>query len=238
MGMKVVAIVPAAGLGTRFSSSERKSLAMVAGTPLLAVTLTKLNETASLTEIIPVMRQEDIEKGFELARKHHLDKVKRIAPGGMERQDSVYSALKLIEEDCLILVHDGVRPFVPAGIVESLIKGIEGVDGVIPGIFVNDTLKEIDADNIAITTVNRGKYMSIQTPQLFTRNVLRRAYDRAFEDGFYATDDSGLVERIGGKVRIIPGSRLNIKVTSPEDLDIVEYLLKKNRKKVRVRRPV
>ncbi len=238
MGMKVVAIVPAAGLGTRFSSSVRKSLAKVADTPLLAFTLKKLHEAASLTEIIPVMRQEDIEKGFEMVRKHQLDKVKRIAPGGKERQDSVYSALKMIKEDCLVLVHDGVRPVIPAGIVESLMKGIEGVDGVIPGIPVNDTLKEVDENNIAVTTVNRGKYWSIQTPQLFTLSVLRKAYDRAFEDGFYATDDAGLVERIGGKIRIIPGSRLNIKVTSPEDLDIVEHLLKKNRKKVRVRGPV
>jgi 2-C-methyl-D-erythritol 4-phosphate cytidylyltransferase len=104
---------------------------------------------------------------------------------------------------------------------------IKGVNGVIPGLAVKETLKEINNRGYVLSTVKREKYWAIQTPQVFQYKIIKRAYDRAYKDGFYATDDAALVERIGGKIKVILGDPFNIKVTTPEDIEIVEYLLKK-----------
>lgn len=242
MKIKVVAIVPAAGLGKRFSTSKRKTFVKVAGTPLLIYTLKKLHNTSSITEIIPVLRQEDMERGFELIKSHNLNKIKQIAPGGKERQDSVCNALNLIKKDCIILIHDGVRPFISNQLIKSLLLEIKGsglaclsgrqartkIDGVVPGLPVKETLKKVDRKKgIVLSTIKREKFWTIQTPQVFPFAVIKKAYDKACKDGFYATDDAALVERIGGKVKIITGSPFNIKITTPEDIDIAEFLLKK-----------
>lgn len=235
MNKALIAIVPSAGLGKRFDASGRKTFVNIDGIPLLIYTLKRLHSENSIAEIIPVLRQEDIDIGFELLKEYNLDKIKRIAPGGPERQDSIYNALRLIEEDRIdtyannyVLIHDGVRPYIPVGMIENLFDEIKDVDGVIPGIPVKDTIKEIDSEGIVVSTLNRVKVRAVQTPQFFSFKVIKEAYDKAFEDGFYATDDAALVERIGGKVRIIAGSPFNIKVTTPEDLKMVEYLLQNN----------
>jgi 2-C-methyl-D-erythritol 4-phosphate cytidylyltransferase len=227
MKIKVVAIVPAAGLGKRFDISVRKPFAKVADIPLLIYTLKRLHEAKSITEIIPVLRQEDMEMGLGLIESHNLNKVKQVTPGGKERQDSVYNALGLIKKDCLILIHDGVRPLISTELIERLLQEVKGVDGVAPGLSMKETLKEVNTKGFVLATVKRGKFWTIQTPQVFPFKVIKNAYDKAYTDGFYATDDAALVERIGGKVKIIKGEPFNIKVTTPEDMDIVEYVLTK-----------
>ncbi len=111
--------------------------------------------------------------------------------------------------------------------IEKLIDGIKNVDGIAPGIPVKDTLKEVTEDSIITSTVDREKIRAIQTPQVFSYSIIRKAYDRAYEENFYATDDAALVERIGGRVKIIEGSPYNIKVTTPEDLEMLEYIFSK-----------
>lgn len=226
MKTKVIAVVPAAGIGKRFSQSIRKTFAKIAGIPLLIYTLKRLHETKLITEIIPVLRQEDMERGLELIETHNLNKIKQIAPGGKERQDSVHNALRLIQGDSLILIHDGVRPFIPDGLIKRLLD-IKGVDGVVPGLPVKETLKEVNTRGFILSTVKREKFWIIQTPQVFPYKVIKKAYDKAYKDSFYATDDAALVERVGGKVKIIKGSPFNVKVTTPEDLEMVELLLSK-----------
>ncbi len=245
MRIKGVAIVPAAGLGKRFGASVRKPFADVAGAPLLIYSLKRLQEEKSVVEIIPVLREEDMKMGLELIEANNLSKVKQIAPGGKERQDSVRNALRLINDECLILIHDGARPLVSAGLIARLLQEIKGadsartrVDGVVPGLPMKETLKEVNTEGLVLSTVKRDKFLAIQTPQIFPFKIIKKAYDAALRDGFHATDDSALVERTGGRVRVIKGDPFNIKVTTPEDMDIVEYVLAKNRKKVRVRRPV
>jgi 2-C-methyl-D-erythritol 4-phosphate cytidylyltransferase len=232
MKKKIIAIVPAAGLGKRFSVSFRKPFVNLNGIPLLIHTLKRLHDVKSITEIIPVLRQQDIKRGFEMVKTYRLDKIKQIVPGGQERQDSVYNALKLLDRvdsyrESLILIHDGVRPLISSKLIEKLIKGIKGFDGVVPGIPVKETLKEVATDGIVISTVKREKFWTIQTPQIFPIEVIKKAYDRAHADGFYATDDAALVERIGGRVKIILGNPFNIKVTTPEDFDMIKLLLMK-----------
>lgn len=237
MDNRIIAIVPSAGIGKRFHTSKKKTFINLNGTPLFVHTLKKLHDSPLIREIIPVLRQEDIEDGYNMAKQYDLVKIRRIAPGGPERQDSIYNALRLLEDEesdinpeNLVLVHDGVRPFIPEGIIERLAEELEGVDCVIPGVPVKDTIKEIDSNSIVVSTLNREKIRAVQTPQIFSFRVIKNAYDKAFLDGIYATDDAALVERTGGKVKIISGSPLNIKVTTPEDLEIVKYILRKEQR--------
>ena len=238
MEKKIVVIVPAAGLGKRFGTSARKAFVPLDGIPLLAHTLKRLNREPLITDIIPVLRGQDTKTGLEIAEDHKLDKVRWIAAGGPERQDSIYNGLMLLEKmgggispDTLILVHDGARPVIPKGTIHRLISAseVEGIDGAAPGVPAKETLKSVDQDGIITSTVDREKIRAIQTPQLFPFSLLKKAYEQAFKDGFYGTDDAALVERIGGKIKIIPGSPLNIKVTTPEDLHLVEYIIAKQK---------
>lgn len=228
MDKKATAIVPSAGKGKRFDSFKRKTFIDLNGIPLLIQTLKRLHELKSVKEIIPVLRSEDIERGYELAGNHGLYKIKRIVEGGEERQDSVYNGLKSIEGDGLVIIHDGVRPIIPDGLIERLLKEIKGFDGIAPGIPLRETVKIVDDDGMVINTVRRDGLWSIQTPQVFPLHIIKRAYQTAFEEGYHATDDTALIERIGGRVKIIIGSPFNIKVTTPEDLEIVEFLINRN----------
>ena len=223
----VVAIVPAAGVGRRFGGLVRKTFVQLKGIPLLVHTLRSLHGLEFISEIIPVLREDDIEAGHELTSKYGLDKVKQIAPGGQERQDSINTALKLIERECIVMVHDGARPLFSDTVAAALLENLEGVDGVIPGLPMKDTIKEIDRDGMVESTADRERLRSIQTPQAFRSSVLKKVYAEAYSDGFYGTDDAALVERAGGRVKVIPGDPYNIKVTTQEDIKMIEYLLEK-----------
>ena len=230
MNKEIIAIVPAAGLGTRFNASVKKTFINLRGIPLFIQTLKRLSDEESITEIIPVLRGEDIDNGFQMFKEYNMKKIKRIAAGGKERQDSIYSALKLLEKngtgaDSIVLIHDGVRPFIPKGLIESLIAELKNADGVIPGIPLKETLKEAAADGTVVSTMDREKFWAVQTPQAFFFRVIKKAYDTAYTESFYATDDAALIERTGGRVKIIPGSAYNIKVTTPEDMEMLEWIL-------------
>lgn len=234
MENEITVIVPAAGAGRRFGSPEGKIFAVVRGLPLLAHTLKRLHREETVTEIIPVLRQEDAGRVFDMVRELNLCKIRRIAPGGRERQDSIYNALRLIEDgeagrtrDMFIMVHDGARPVVPENTLDDLLREMETADGAAPGIAARDTLKVVSEDGIVVSTLERGRVRAIQTPQLFPFGIIKKAYDAAYTEGFYATDDAALVERMGGRVKIIAGSLLNIKVTTPEDIDLLEHILSK-----------
>lgn len=233
MKKKIIAIVPAAGLGKRFSPSIKKPFAEVAGIPVLIHTLKNLQKAGSVTEIIPVLSEEDVEKGLELVESYGLKKIKQVAIGGKERQDSVYNALRLIKENCVVLIHDGVRPVVSSKLIDRLLRELKGNSGVVPGLRVKETLKEVNAKGMVRATVNREKLWVIQTPQVFPSGTIKEAYDSAYKEGFYATDDAALVERLGRKVKIIEGSPFNIKITTPEDLEMVEFLLKTEKLQVK-----
>ncbi|GAB4539030.1 MAG: 2-C-methyl-D-erythritol 4-phosphate cytidylyltransferase [Thermodesulfovibrionia bacterium] len=228
MNESVTAIVPAAGMGKRFNINKRKTFVEIDGIPLIIHTLKRLNESGCIREVIPVLMHDDIEKGYNLIAEHGLKKIKRIVEGGKERQDSVYNGLKAIGDDGIVLIHDGARPIIPDGLIEALINEIDGLDGVIPGIPLKETIKTVDDSGTVIETLNREGLLSIQTPQVFCLDVLRRAYQDAYKDGYYGTDDAVLVERIGGRVKVIMGSPYNIKVTTQEDIEIVRSLMRRN----------
>jgi 2-C-methyl-D-erythritol 4-phosphate cytidylyltransferase len=238
---KVVAIVPAAGLGKRFGPGINKPFLNLSGKPLVIWTLSTLQEVPDIAEIIPVLKGEDMEYGQRIFEEHALTKIRRIAPGGKERQDSVNNALKLIEDKkCIVLVHDGVRPLIGRELIEEALKHMvsahsspsvgrggeeRGFDGVVLGVPVKDTIKEA-VNSVVKRTLKRDSLWAVQTPQIFPYRKISEAYAQAFERGFYSTDDAALVEQYGGKIKVVMGSYRNIKITTPEDMYIAETLLR------------
>lgn len=224
MTPRVIAIVPSAGLGRRFGSDQRKTFALIDDKPLFLYTLHRLHRSVSITEVIPVVRPEDVQRAEDLIASEGLGKVRRVVAGGKERQDSVSNAVNLVQDDGILMVHDGVRPFVSVQLIQRLIEGLESVDGVIPALPVQDTLKTVNGESCIRSTVPREKFFTVQTPQVFPIPVVRDAFERASADGFYGTDESSLVERIGGKVKIVPGDPFNIKITTPGDMKMAELI--------------
>ncbi len=229
MQHKVVAIVPAAGLGRRFGEDRNKPFEMLGGKPVILWALEVLEKMAEVREIIPVLKESDIQTGTELFSQCGITKVRRVAPGGSERQDSVFNALHFImEKTSLVLIHDGVRPLLEATMARRALKALSGCDGVVIGMPPKDTIKEV-AGGIVQQTLKRDALIAVQTPQVFLYQPLLDAYERAMNESFYSTDDSSLVERNGGKIRVVPGCHTNIKVTTPEDLIVAEAFLKTQR---------
>lgn len=231
---KAVAIVPAAGQGKRFGPAKNKAFQFLGDKPLILWSLEVLQAIPEVLEIIPVLRLEDAEHAQRLFDQYGITKIKRIAPGGKERQDSVYSGLRLIEDDgCFVIVHDGARPFVDREVIEGLIREMEistdSCDGIVLGVPVKDTIKEA-ALGFVTRTLHRADLWAIQTPQVFTFERISRAYEMAMASKQYTTDDAALIELHGGKIKIVRGSYRNIKITTPEDLVIAEALLKVNQK--------
>ena len=237
MSHKVIAIVPSSGLGRRFGSDANKPFQILGGKPLVVWALEALESVDAIEEIIPVLRKEDVERGIEVFRSYNISKTKRVAAGGKERQDSVYNGLKLIgDKNCIVLIHDGVRPFIEKDLIEKVIKellkrgkgGLKSFDGVVLGVPVKDTIKEAGS-GIIKRTIRRDSLWAIQTPQVFPYKKISAAYKKSIKEGFYSTDDAALMERYGGKIKVIMGSYSNIKITTPDDLIFAEYLISRGR---------
>jgi len=223
---EVIAIVPAAGLGTRFGEDRNKPFETLGGKPVIVWALETLENMAEIREIIPVLKESDVQAGMELFGSYRISKIRRAAPGGRERQDSVFNALNCIREKApVVLIHDGVRPLLEARVVRRALSALSGCDGVVVAVPPKDTIKEMAGDTVT-QTLKRDALVAVQTPQIFLYQPLLDAYERAMKESFYATDDSAVVEWNGGRIRVVTGSYTNIKVTTPEDLVIAEVFLK------------
>jgi 2-C-methyl-D-erythritol 4-phosphate cytidylyltransferase len=227
---KITAIIPAAGLGKRFGPGKDKPFRLLGGKPLIVWPIEALQAIPEISEIIPVLRTEDAEYGRKLFEQYGITKIKGIVPGGKERQDSVYNGLRMIEDKHgIVLVHDGARPLVNRELIQGLIAEMTSCrgecDGIVPGVPVKDTIKEAE-HGLVRKTLKRDNLRAIQTPQIFRYEKLYKAYEQAMEEKQYATDDAAVLERYGGRIRIVMGSYRNIKITTPEDLVIAEALLK------------
>ncbi|HEB75693.1 MAG TPA: 2-C-methyl-D-erythritol 4-phosphate cytidylyltransferase [Nitrospirae bacterium] len=219
----VVAIVPSAGSGRRFGGG--KTLLDLNGMPVIAHTLGALQAVDEVVEIIPVMRNEEMEKALDIVERYGFTKVKKIAPGGRERQESVSHGLALVErKNCIVLVHDGVRPLVTPSIIRRAVSALGDLDGVVTAVAVKDTIKEV-SDGMVKKTLDRKRLFAVQTPQVFPCRVLMQAYAEALRSGLHFTDDAALVEHCGGRVKVIEGDYSNIKITTREDLVLAEAFL-------------
>lgn len=218
--MKTVAIIPAGGAGRRMEGGIAKQYLPLAGIPVLAHTLKAFQHSVVIDEIFLAVPEEDIpEVRHGIVLKYGISKVVQVLAGGAERQDSVRNALlHLRDEHAIVLVHDGVRPFISGELIGRAVAVARECGAVAVGVPVTDTVKEADAAGWITKTVPRERLWLTQTPQAFLRPVIVAAYDQAAADGFYGTDDASLAERIGIPVRMIRGDADNIKLTTPEDL--------------------
>ena len=223
----VVAIIVAAGQGLRMQTPLRKQYLPLADLPVLAHTLAIVDGCDLIDCISLVIPPEDI----DFCRINIIAALKPIHPveliaGGRRRQESVYNGLQKIAPDCdVVVIHDGVRPFVDPDLFTACINGARDLGACILGIPAYDTLKQVDRFENIIDTVARDAIWLAQTPQAFRYDLIKQAHDQARIDGYLGTDDASLVERVGGTVKIIRGNRNNLKITTEEDLKIARALL-------------
>lgn len=214
--MKLGVIIASAGQSRRLG--HNKVLMELGNKPVLLYSLEKFFNIPSLSELVIVIRaQDEIDIRDILSKAGFDSSMIKIVHGGKERQDSVYMGLKSLVNSEIVAVHDGARPFVSLDLILKLIKEAENHPGVIPALPVKETIK-IVKNGYVESTPNRESLWSVQTPQVFRYSILVEAYEKAYRDNFYGTDDSSLVERIGYKVKVIEGEYTNMKITTKEDL--------------------
>lgn len=218
----IFAIIVAAGLGKRIGTPVPKQFLLLKGHPILWYTIRCFNECDEIDGIILVTHRDWLETCHKIAKD--FEKIKRITIGGSTRQESVWQGIKLIEGADIVLIHDGVRPFVPKSLISQIIKETKKWSAVIPALAAKETIKWVENEFIA-KTLPREHIFLAQTPQGFKFDLLKEAYLKAVEEDIIATDDASLVERLGKKVKIIPGVNQNIKVTDKSDLKLAEYYL-------------
>jgi 2-C-methyl-D-erythritol 4-phosphate cytidylyltransferase len=223
----VYAIIVAAGQGIRMSNTVRKQYIVLDGIPILSRTLGAFDRCDLIDRLIVAVPKDDIDYcRNEIIPAAAMKKELILVVGGERRQDSVYNGLKTIEsEDDIVLIHDGVRPFVNPEHLVACIKGAQKHGACILGIPAFDTVKHVNEKNEIIETRKRDTLWLAQTPQAFQLELIKRAHEIAKQEGFTGTDDASLVERLGGIVKIIPGSRNNIKITNQEDLKLAQAIL-------------
>ncbi|MGQ9647658.1 MAG: 2-C-methyl-D-erythritol 4-phosphate cytidylyltransferase [Thermodesulfobacteriota bacterium] len=226
--MKVDAIIVSAGKGQRFMERKKKQFYLLADRPLLAHTLDQFEACPLIRSVLLVASEEDMDYTLkEIVEKYHYRKIAQIIPGGKRRQDSVKNGLDALAESAeIVMIHDGVRPFVTRAMIEDSIHLAIRFGAVVVAMPVKDTIKMSNPDGTVLRTLDRESLWQTQTPQTFQAKLIREAYAKATQDGFVGTDDASLVERLGGKVHILPGSYTNIKITTPEDLMLAHLLLK------------
>jgi len=236
---RVTAILPAAGLGTRMGAETPKQFLSLDGVPLLLFTLRRLAACPAITDFIIATRSEEVGSVAATVASENFSQPVRVVRGGDSRQDSVSNALSEASPEAdLILVHDAVRPMVTRDMIERVIAEADICDAAILGIPAMDTVKEVKratpqggATDVAliIATIPRERVVLAQTPQVFRASLLLEAFARARADGVTASDEAGLVERIGHDVHVVAGSDRNLKITRPGDMELAEFYLRQER---------
>jgi len=236
---RVTAILPAAGLGTRMGGEKPKQFLELDGVPLLVFTLRRLAACPAISDFVIATRAEEMESVSAGVASENIGRAICVVRGGDTRQDSVANALTEVQVEAdLILVHDAVRPLVTRSQIERVIAEADICDAAILGIPAMDTVKEVKratpqggaADVALITaTIPRERVVLAQTPQVFRASLLLEAFARARQDGVTASDEAGLVERLGRDVHVVVGSDRNLKITRPGDLELAEFYLRQER---------
>lgn len=222
--METRAILVAAGRGERMGAARPKAFLSLAGQTLLERSARALGAAPSVGALVAVVPADDIEEAREVCEA--LPKPCTVVPGGERRQDSVRAGLGALPPafDGVVLVHDAARPLVSVALVESVVQAAREHGAAIPVVSLADTIKQVGDGRVA-ATLDRDRLAAAQTPQGFRRELLERAYERAFAEGIVLTDESMAVERLGLPVACVPGSTRNRKLTTPDDLAWAERVL-------------
>jgi 2-C-methyl-D-erythritol 4-phosphate cytidylyltransferase len=225
--MANIAIIPAAGTGSRMQAGVNKQYLLLAGRPILFHTLSRFAAHPRIDRICIVVPAGEIDYcRSEIVDRYELEKVSAIIPGGPTRQDSVTNGLlgcNAADND-LVIVHDGARPLLGVTDLDALLDAAAQSGAATLGVAVKDTIKEVQ-DGVIVATLDRSSLWQVQTPQVFRYRLLLAAHRLARADGFAGTDDAMLVERLQHPVTMVAGSYCNIKITTPEDLVIASAFL-------------
>ena len=234
--MKVAVILPAAGLGTRMGKSaaekagtSRKQFMLLEGSPILMHTVRKFVASDRVGVVVVAVRAEDMEwVGEMLAEEFESGRV-RVVEGGNSRQESVENALRSLGPEYeLVAVHDAVRPFIDLETIHKVFDEAAETGAAIVGVPAVDTVKQVTRGTTHVkvrATLPREKLVMAQTPQVFRYDLLIRAFETARQDGFLATDESSMVERLDVEVSVVPGTDRNIKITKPTDMELAHLFL-------------
>ncbi len=213
----IYAIVPAGGHGSRMGARRPKQFLRLGSAPILVATLRALARTRALRGIVLAVPEAHVTATRRLLARARVPKILDVVAGGADRQESVWRGLQRVPEDAeIVVVHDAVRPFVTAQLVERVCAAAAG-GAATCGMPVRETVKRVAEGAVAATVDREGLWLT-QTPQAFTRALLWEAHDKARREGFAGTDDAVLVERLGMPVAMVPGLAQNLKITTPEDL--------------------
>jgi 2-C-methyl-D-erythritol 4-phosphate cytidylyltransferase len=234
----IAAILPAAGLGTRMGHETPKQFLELDGVPIVILSLRRIAACPLITQIIVATRAEEIERLDARIREEKFKQPVRVVKGGDSRQGSVSLALKHVPEEAeLVVVHDAVRPFVTVEQITRVIEEARRCKAAILAIPAMDTVKEVKRaslpEDVALitATIPRERVVLAQTPQVFETQLLKEAFAGAEEDGVNASDEAGLIERLGHEVHVVLGSERNIKITKPSDMDLARFYLHAEQKK-------
>jgi 2-C-methyl-D-erythritol 4-phosphate cytidylyltransferase len=235
---RIAAILPAAGLGTRMGAETPKQFLELDGTPIVIHTLRRIAACDLVTDIIIATRAEGIASLEASVKSEKCQQSVRVIRGGASRQESVAAALaEIASETEIILVHDAVRPFVTVDQIARVIEEARRCHAAILGIPAMDTVKEVKRASLPedvaliIATIPRERVVLAQTPQAFSATLLKEAFARADADGVVASDEAGLVERLGRDVHVVLGSESNIKITKPTDMELARFYLTREQRK-------
>lgn len=223
--MHKYAIIVAGGKGERMGATTPKQFLELNGKPILMHTLEKFRETDPSIEIILALPENQIEFWEGLFHKYKVSKPRHtVVKGGETRFHSVKNALKLVEQEGVVAIHDGVRPLVSTETIERCFSEAISNGNAIPVVEVVDSLRHYSKQNKTNEAVSRSCYRIVQTPQCFTSELILKAYSQDFDKLF--TDDATVVEKLGETINMVEGNRSNIKITTTEDLVIAEAFMK------------
>ena len=214
-GKNVTAIITAAGKGSRMGASLPKQFLKIGNKTILEKAIIPFEKADCIDQILVVSGEEFIEICEDLCKG--MTKVKKVVEGGRERQDSVHNALKLVE-DGYVLIHDGARPYITEKVILNVLDDVSEVGAAVAAVPVKDTIRRETIKGGE--TLKRSELYSVQTPQGFEVSLIKEAFAKAYEEGFYGTDDAGLVDRMGRKVAVSEGDYANIKITTKEDMPV------------------
>ena len=221
------AVIVAAGKGRRMGTEVSKQFLPLCGKEILAHSVEKFEKAEKIRDIVLVTGEDSLQDVREMAQEYGWKKIVAVVAGGKERQDSVWNGLQAVSDDTdIVLIHDGVRPFVTEDILNHSIETAVEMGSCVAGVPAKDTIKVCNGENIAVATPDRSTLWQIQTPQTFQKDLIMQAYQKAKAEGFVGTDDASLAEYSGCPVKVIMGSYRNIKITTKEDLLIGEAFLK------------
>ena len=224
----LTAIIVAGGSSQRMGFD--KLLAPLAGKPVVAHSIAAFEQTESVSGIVLVAHAERLSEYEEVVRSHGFQKVMAVIPGGARRQDSVLRGLEQTGPASeFVAVHDAARPLVSPDLIERIFELARRHGGAASAAPVIDTLKRVDGDHVVIGGVERANLFAVQTPQIFRRELLEKAYRAVFDAAIEVTDEISAVERVGGKVVLVPNDEPNFKMTYPTDFPLAEFILRQRR---------